>query len=195
MRFSAGHDAVGAVWRAVKRRAVALNDWGCRHGPANRLNRWLQHLGWNCSGQWTWSHLEIQHVICLDPQRQEWEPDLKVLQHAVRESWRRKRWHCYLNSSRHELAAMQAIPYDEARVTHTRNLAAKATTHEVAVLTGAFVSPLLLARAHPATFNGACALCNHHIGSFDHVTWECEHWNSLPVWQDTGKKVGLAVQP
>ena len=188
LRFSSGHDALGATWRAAKRRARALTDWGCRHGPAQRLNTWLQNLGWDCQDRWTWSHPDIQNVICLDPQKDVWEPDLKVVQHAVRESWRRKRWHSYMHSTRHEVTDLQAVQYDESRVTFVRNLASKATTHEVAVLTGAFVSPLLLKKAHPDTFTGACPFCNHPVGSFEHVTWMCNKWATLPVWHDNMEK-------
>ena len=97
--------------------------------------------------------------------------------HAVRESWRRQRWEAYLASGRHEVAVMQEVPYNESRVTKVRRFAKGEGKHTVSVLTGAFVSPLHLAKAKESdgeVGDSRCPYCSRELCHFDHVVWECD---------------------
>eukprot|EP00438_Fugacium_kawagutii_P004322 Skav229430 [mRNA] locus=scaffold2297:381639:382319:+ [translate_table: standard] len=184
VQFSAGHDALSATWRAVRQRGTGLRDWGQRNGPAWRIAKWLEGLGWASDVPWLWKHQDLEQTVCLDPNSPQWCGDLKRVQHAVRESWRRLRWHSYISSKRHEVDQFQGLLYDEKRCRRLRSIVKTANTHEVAVLCGAFVSPLLLHKANP-TYSPRCHACQNAVGSFDHVAWACpRNLNQPTQWHD-----------
>eukprot|EP00435_Cladocopium_sp_Y103_P038804 s136_g10.t1 len=135
---------------ATQCQVSVLHRYACREGapmPANLLSKagWpkallkgLQDLGWIKLRQWTWRHDELNAQITLSGQNARQKDTGEVL-HLLRESWRRKRYAKFCSSDRRETTLVSLPGYDEKRVKklRTTNLSAD----ELAVVTGAFVSP------------------------------------------------------
>ena len=56
--------------------------------------------------------------------------------------------------------------------------------HEVACLTGAFVSPLRFSVMTRGRSNGRCPFCHHQHGSKEHVLWNCPARFQVPNKRD-----------
>ena len=154
-----------------------LKDWSHTGGVAARLRCFLRDLAWTEVAPWLWRH-ETQDVeVCLDPSSRAFTPDFNRQAHAVRETWRRSQWHEYVNSGKHEVAALAEVRYSESRARRVREMAKKASRHRVAVLTGAFVSPLMFSKRHQAQpEDDKCPYCGASEASYEHVTWTCQQF-------------------
>lgn len=175
--YQAGAAACLAVVRQVLRTGHAPRDWGHTGGPAKRLRQWLGTMGWSEQGPWQWSHPGIGSHLCVDPAAPGFSRSPKAVAHALREAWRHHWWGRYITSPRHEvLEALQGVPYDprlaksaQAQAGHPR-----ASTHEVAVMVGAFCSPAMFGRATGK--EEKCPWCHTTNATFEHVTWQCSEF-------------------
>ena len=171
--FMAGQAAVTAVTRSMRTLGRLLTDWTSPGGVTARVRKFLKDLGWVISAPWQWRH--SSHPLHCDL-RQQGGMTTDQIGHVLREAWRHKMWTSFTSTSRKDSQRFRGLPYDAARCKAAREVAHGA--HEVAVLTGAFVSP---ARFSVMKNGGTPNLCHRNcgaIGTFVHVAWDfapCSH--------------------
>ena len=94
-------------------------------------------LKWHAVAPWQLASPSLAQIISFDPDSQPLTKD--KLQHALCESWRSGRFAKFLNSLRLHTVEVQHCADNERRCALARKLAS--SSHQVAVLSGAFVSP------------------------------------------------------
>ena len=169
--FSSGAAALAATARLVKRLNRPLRDWGLTGGPAARLRKWFSRYQWQEFAPWIWTHPPTGGRICLNPHSALWTTDFPLLNHMAREAWRFHWWSRLFQGTRHELPSLGRPSYSSILIEHVKRQAIHADTNQIAVLTGAFVSPQMRNR-QGGTSQEACPWCGH-TGTFEHVAWAC----------------------
>lgn len=136
LSYMAGQAAVSALWRAMEIMNRALDDWNRSGGVTCRVKRFLADLGWTVLVPFCWQHRALDLTCDL---RHHVEMPVEALLHNVRETWRHATWHQFISAARKDSQLFRTTPYDAQRCKAASRAATGA--HEVAVLTGAFVSP------------------------------------------------------
>ena len=98
----------------------------------------------------------------------------KHVAHLLRESWRRKQFDGFMKSARRDARALQGLVYSEARIKALRN--SVLTSHSLAVLTGASVSPACFdVQTNSSVSAHTCPWCASQqvVADLQHVTWDC----------------------
>ena len=141
-----------------------------------RVRLFLRDLGWEVDRHFRWRHHAWELWCDLRPAA---GSTAEALPQNLRESWRLVTWNKFIHSARKDSRIFRNTPYDAACCKAAQRAAVGA--HEVAVLTGAFVSP---ARFHVMTHGEASDLCFRGcgcVGHFMHVAWDCPLLSPLTV--------------
>ena len=181
LSYMAGQAAVSALWRAMKIMNRALDDWNRSGGVTCRVKRFLADLGWTVYVPFCWQHRALDLTCDL---RHHVEMPVEALLHNVRETWRHATWHQFISAARKDSHLFRNTPYDAQRCKAASRAATGA--HEVAVLTGAFVSPARYSVMQQGAVSNLCHRGCGCVGHFLHVAWECPLLNplNLPVPRD-----------
>ena len=190
LRFMAVSDLGTILHRYVAKHGGQLSPWRrAESGWQGALRRGLLDMGWSETvTPWVWRHEGLRFTLSLDRARGEWAwtPLLKRVQHMLRESWRRACYYKWQGQSRIDSNECANIPYNEGRVKKLRYL--ELTSHELAVVTGAAVSPARYAVMSPTSDLGlfACPYCGQTQGAtWMHCAWHCRHAPRPPSLVET----------
>ena len=138
------------------------------------LRKGFRDLGWTeVNNTWAWRHELTNQSFALMTQDPNWTDDLGKLRHMLRESWRCCMFQKWLQQNTVDSNACQGSVYHEKRLAHLRfqNL----TSHELAVVTGASVSPARYRKMNVQSAL-ACPWCNTSTSEnagWLHVAWDC----------------------
>lgn len=181
LQFMATANSVRIFHRYCKKTLEALGPWPKKlSGWTATLRQGMLDLGWNeiCDLPWTWKHEGLRVNLSLNPTSNLWCREGANLQHQLRESWRFCKFEAWKASGRKDAEPCQDVTYSSERlkILQKKHL----TSHELAVATGAFVSPARFVVMHenqsevPDSFPG-CPWCGMPAESatFDHVIWRC----------------------
>ena len=151
-----------------------------RSGFTGTLRVSLDDLGWEeiSESPWAWTRSGTGDTFSLDPSKRSWCSDQQHLQHMLRHSWRFSRFEKWKQSCRRDTENCIETPFDDNRLKliHKRNL----TSHELAVLTGAAVSParyFVMMKDNPEERSKIpnwpwCGLMASKA-TWNHVAWTC----------------------
>ncbi|CAL1161054.1 unnamed protein product [Cladocopium goreaui] len=93
----------------------------------------------------------------------------EVLSHRLRDAWRIKKYEEFLELDRRDSTVCADIPCDLTRINILRKK--KLNSHELAVVTGAFISPQC--RNAMGGAEETCPYCQHVCATVQHMLWEC----------------------
>ena len=136
-------------YRYLKRTLEPLGPW------PKKLSVWIAtlrqgmfNLGWNEIKElpWTWQHEGLQVTLSLNPAPNHWCCEGARLQHQLRESWRFCKFEAWKASGRKDAESCQDVTYSSERLKILQK--EHLTSHELAVATGAFVSPARFVMMH-----------------------------------------------
>ena len=141
VQFQSGAAVISAIARAIMRRGFPFLDWNMTAGPARRIRKFLKGLQWVELAPWCWQHFGAQVKFSLLPDHEDWISDKDHLLHVLREGWRAFWWDKWRFGKRHDAVDFRNVPYNRHLTCQARTQAHHGTTHEVAAMIGAFVSP------------------------------------------------------
>ncbi|CAK0843782.1 unnamed protein product, partial [Prorocentrum cordatum] len=131
------------------------------------------------------------------PARDEVEKDVHArLMHKVREGWRWWNWQKFKRQRRRrDVAPMQGVECDEARVKLAREAARDGAGTRMHVMCGSFLSPLAAKAAGGEKFDEACRCvcpgCDADLPDQDHIMWGCA---CRPSWAPDRPRDELQVR-
>ena len=164
----ASHDAIS---RNDAQR-TPMEGLGLAGGVTRRVKIiFLKKLDWVVQAPFRWHHAALNMVIDLG--RAHLVANCDEVLHHLRESWRMKQWTLFTQQNRRDSQTLRHEEYDATRCRVARRRAALGNVHEVACLTGAFVSPMRYSVMTRGRSNGRCPFCHHPVGSKEHVVWNC----------------------
>jgi hypothetical protein len=103
--------------------------------------------------------------------------------HQVCEGWRWWNWQQFKRQRRRDVAPLQGVEYDEARVKLAREAAKDGAGTRMHIMCGSFLSPLAAKAAGGGKFDEACHCvwpsCDTDLPDQDHIMWGCTH---RPRW-------------
>ena len=148
-------------------------DWqNEKSGWPGALRQGLHDLGWTESPSWTWSHPGLQTTLSFIEQDAGWKDHVREVRHLLRESWRRTFFHKWLAMDRVDSRECAGTIYSAPRVKILRLL--HLSSHEVAVVTGAQVSPARFEKMIPGS-RFSCPWCGGEgeRATWRHCAWDC----------------------
>ena len=92
-----------------------------------------------------------------------------MLSHRLRDAWRIRKYEEFLELDRRDSTVCADIPCDLSRINILRRK--KLNSHELAVVTGAFISPQC--RNAMGGAEETCLYCQHVCATVHHMLWEC----------------------
>ena len=121
---------------------------------------------------WTWSHPHLGTRFSLARNDRGWQRNSRRVQHALRESWRRKSFNHFRTQDRIDAGMCRNVPYNASRLKAIQGTTLN--SHEFAVLTGEPVSPARFRVMVPESQVG-CPWCNcdPNEASLWHCAWGC----------------------
>lgn len=143
----------------------------------------MASLDWTVRAPFQWHHTKLNLFCNLRPRD---GMKAEEISHALRESWRLKMWQGFTQANRKDSARFRNLEYDAQRTKFARGAAQGA--HEVAVLTGAFVSPARFAKMNDGATSALCHRGCGAIGHFEHTCWTCPLLINPPQPQDELEK-------
>ena len=182
LEFIAGQNAVSALFRYIHRARSLPRDWTLAGGVSRRVKLFLKKLDWIVQVPFRWHHAAL-HVV-IDFRRAFLGANCDEILHHIRESWRRKQWMFFTQQNRRDSQRLRLEEYDATRCCVARLRASLGNIHEVACLTGAFVSPLRYSVMTRGRSDGRCPFCHHPHGSKEHVVWNCPARFQVPEKPD-----------
>ena len=141
----------------------------------------MRNQVWTEAGPWKWTSEAGELSLAADASKE----DRKAAGHKLREQWRRKHMRAFLSSDRRDATEIRNAVgngwYSEDALQRARKMH-DCNGDVLAVLTGAAVSPAMLAvamarqtRQDVIEADAACPWCDLQWGTWDHCCWECEH--------------------
>ena len=171
LRFMAVNELVAVLHRSIMRTGLSLQNYrSAKSGWTGALRKGLLDLGWQERAPWKWEHVEMGVFLALKRSFAEWQSCLQTVLHHLRESWRRS---CYLkwqNQPRIDSRLCAGIPFSESRLRELRF--ASLTSHQIAVCTGAQVSPSKF-NVLVSDKQQGCPWCGSWDADWHHVSWGC----------------------
>ena len=164
LQFMAGQNAVSALFSLPR-------GWTLAGGVSRRVKLVLQKLDWVVQAPFRWHHAPLN--VAIDLSRAHLVAKCDEILHHLRESWRRKQWTFFTQQNRRDSQNLRQEEYDATPCRVARLRASLGNIHEVACLTGAFVSPLRFCVMTRGPSNGRCPFCHHQHGSEEHVLRKC----------------------
>ena len=170
LRFQATNAIMSVLHRLVSRHNVLLTPWRRpASGWTGALRKGLRDLGWREDSPWQWSHVGTGKILGLLKRQNGWMESVETLRHELRESWRHGLFQAWLDKGRIDSIACAGLTYNAARARPLRYQ--ELTAHELAVVTGAAVSPASADALHkPCPWCGLAA----QQADWRHCTWVCE---------------------
>ena len=177
--FMCAQTAFTALIRNIKFRNMVPTDWTLSGGISARIRRYMKSLEWQVVAPFHWWHEGIQTSVNLS--RLPVVREVSEFTHILRESWRYCQWQSFTKAHRRDSMTLRWYPYDPQRCQAARKrvMHQGGAIHEVACMTGAFVSPLRLARID-SSFDGRCFRCGDQFGSKHHMIWQCPALRGTP---------------
>ena len=182
--FACFSAVVSAIYRFCKRRQTPFGSWDLKSGFAKSLRSFFSRYGCSVISPWTWcSNGALASRISLMPSSAWFASNAKLLQHLLREVWRKFLYAKWATRPRIDSHLAGQVPYSEHRCAAARNLAAQ-SSHHTAVLVGATVSPAKLSVMMQNPGNSrrirrgplpvfTCPFCHNEGADLHHVTWSC----------------------
>ena len=173
LRFQSVHTVCSILFRLVSRHHTQLLDWqNEKSGWPGALRQGLHDLGWTESSSWTWSHPGLQTTLSFIEQDAGWKDHVREVRHLLRESWRHTFFHKWLAMDRVDSRECAGTIYSAPRVKILRLL--HLSSHEVAVVTGAQVSPARFEKMIPGS-RFSCPWCGGEgeRATWRHCAWDC----------------------
>lgn len=161
---------ISAAWR-LARQGVRPCQWSNKGWP-KVIDKLLETYDWTHSGAWEWEQEELGAFQLHNVPGGEGRRRKRF--HILRESFRRKHFAQFLNSSRREAAYCneQDIHYNEDHCRIARNLCKDRKTFHV--MCGATVSVAAYAKMTHAEVPEQCPWCGCAVvPTAAHVAWEC----------------------
>jgi len=174
----AGQNAVSALFRHIHRVRSLPRDWTLAGGVTRRVKLFLKKFDWVVQAPFWWHHAALN--VAIDLSRAHLVANCDEILHHLRESWRRKQWTFFTQQNRRDSQNLRQEEYDATRCRVARLRASLGNIHEVACLTGAFVSPMRFSVMTRGRSNGRCPFCHHQHGSKQHVLWNCPAQFQVP---------------
>ncbi|CAK0791067.1 unnamed protein product [Prorocentrum cordatum] len=173
---------VATMRRRLRRRDDSrwYTSWYRKRGTlVAEVRCWLRNMGWQEEASaWNWYHPGTGMELDLQerPAWEEVEKDVHARQmHQVREGWRWWNWQQFKRQRRRDVAPLQGVEYDEARVKLAREAARDGAGMRMHVMCGSFLSPLAAKAAGGGKFDEACHCvwpgCYTDLPDQDHIMW------------------------
>ena len=133
---------------------VFPRDWTLAGGVTRRVKLFLKKFDWVVQAPFRWHHAALN--VAIDLSRAHLVANCDEILHHLRESWRRKQWTFFTQQNRRDSQNLRQEEYDATRCRMARLRASLGNIHEVACLTGAFVSPMRFSVMTRGRSNGRC---------------------------------------
>eukprot|EP00438_Fugacium_kawagutii_P000347 Skav204708 [mRNA] locus=scaffold3332:74506:81342:+ [translate_table: standard] len=170
--FSAGCQAYYFLAQAVRQRPRPWPRTSLRGSWLGTVRKWMNALGWQERGPWTWRHDILQFDISWAAQLNEQQKQRE--QHHLRESWRRAMFEQFLSSARNDAIAVSGVTYQEQRMTLVRKIFAEQDTHAKGVMIGGVVSDARFQRMKNEAVQ-PCVWCHTaEAPTWLHLAWHCD---------------------
>lgn len=166
--FAATVTTLRVLTRYVHKTQMQLQNWPPKmSGWTGSFRKGMQELGFAEAGSWTWTHPMLE-TIQIQPTTLP-EKATEVLSHRLRDAWRIRKYEEFLELDRRDSTVCADIPCDLTRINILRKK--KLNSHELAVVTGAFISPQC--RNAMGGAEETCPYCQHVCATVQHMLWEC----------------------
>ena len=166
--FAATVTTLRVLTRYVHKTQMQLQNWPPKmSGWTGSFRKGMQELGFAEAGSWTWTHPMLE-TIQIQPTTLP-EKATEVLSHRLRDAWRIRKYEEFLELDRRDSTVYADIPCDLSRINILRRK--KLNSHELAVVTGAFISPQC--RNAMGGAEETCPYCQHVCATVHHMLWEC----------------------
>ena len=165
--FWALHQSLQAAARAHRFRPLRWRDSPSSFGWQRALVKGLGDFGWSPVRPWV-----LEHPI---------EGRCRILEagdalHKVRESWRRKLFHDFLQQDRRDSRSLrQVAQYDTFSCRLARTFYEESGNHVRSVLVGAALSTAVYHRIRKEVVPAFCKWCGQSVhADWEHLVWHCE---------------------